>query len=167
MADTVAQQPQMTDYGVGGEDWSPLPWDWARRRLVPARNYWVVTVSGAGAPHAMPVWGVWDGAESRFAFSCAPGSRKAADLRANPRVVVAPEDTVECVSVQGHAEVVSDEARQQQWIVRYLAKYRPLSEQLSAEFIRANVLVEVVPDVAFGVIEREDEFAQRATRWRW
>ncbi len=157
----------MTDYGVGGQDWSPLPWDWARERLLPARNYWVVTVSADGAPHAMPVWGVWDADESRFAFSCARSSRKAANLAVNPQVVIAPEDTVECVSVQGRAAEVTDAARRRVWVKRYLAKYQPLSSELTAEFVVANLLVEVTPAVAFGVIEREDEFATRATRWRW
>jgi hypothetical protein len=34
-------------------------------------------------------------------------------------------------------------------------------------FVRGNAIVEVVPVVAFGIIEREEEFALRATRWRW
>ena len=33
--------------------------------------------------------------------------------------------------------------------------------------MQAHALVEVTPDRAFGIIERADEFAQRATRWRW
>jgi hypothetical protein len=33
--------------------------------------------------------------------------------------------------------------------------------------IRANLVVEVVPDRAFGIIEREEEFSTRATRWRF
>lgn len=34
-------------------------------------------------------------------------------------------------------------------------------------FVRSHAIIEVTPDRAFGIIEREDEFAQRATRWRW
>lgn len=58
-----------------------------------------------------------------------------------------------------------DTGRQDLWIERYLAKYRPMSADLSAEFIRKNVIVEFEPERAFAVIEREDDFATRATRW--
>jgi len=156
----------MQDYGVGGEDWSPLPWAWAVERLVPNRNYWVVTVSGAGRPHSMPVWGVWDDTVDRFLFSCSPHSRKARNLAANPQVVVTVDDTVECVSVEGRARVIEpgDPVRET-WVDRYVAKYAAIEPELTPEFIRANVMVEVEPERAFGVIERTDEFATRATRW--
>ena len=155
----------MSDYGVGGDDWSPLPWSWAAERLTAARNYWLVTVSGDGRPHALPVWGVWDDDEHRYSFSCAPSSRKARNLAANPRVVVAPEDTVECVSVEGIAHPVADQRRIHYWVDRYLAKYQPISPELDSDFLLANPPYEVVPERAFAIIEREAEFATRATRW--
>ena len=40
---------------------------------------------------ALPVWGVWSDDRPGFAFSCAPGSRKAANIAANPQVCVMPE----------------------------------------------------------------------------
>jgi Pyridoxamine 5'-phosphate oxidase len=160
----AVDRPHMPDYGVGPEGWQGLPWHWAATRLAANRNYWVVTVSSAGRPHALPVWGVWHDAEQRFAFSCGPRSRKARDLAGNTDVAVTIDDTVECVSIEGTATVVAD-VRADEWIDRYLAKYQPLAADLSADFLRANVLVEVTPRVAFGMIEREDEFACRATRW--
>ena len=155
----------MPDYGVDTPEWSPLPWPWAAERLVANRNIWVVTVSGDGRPHALPVWGVWDDHESRFAFSCGPRSRKARNLAANPRAVIMTESTVECLSVEGQARRVGDEARQEQWIDRYLAKYRPHSDGLSADFLRRHLLFEFVPERAFAIIETEEEFSTRATRW--
>ena len=156
----------MPDYGVAAEGWRPLPWSWARVRLERGRNYWVVTASGDGRPHALPVWGVWDEPSGRFAFSCGPRSRKARDLAAPPHVAVACGDTVECVWLEGAARVVDpSEAVLEEWVERYLGKYRPISPDLSADFIRANLVVEVRPVVGFGVVEREDEFATRATRW--
>ncbi len=65
----------------------------------------------------------------------------------------------------GHGAAVHDTERQDLWIGRYLAKYRPMAADLSADFIRQNVIVEFAPERAFAVIEREDEFAARATRW--
>jgi Pyridoxamine 5'-phosphate oxidase len=156
----------MPDYGVDNADWQPLPWTWAAERLAASRNFWIVTASAAGRPHAMPVWGVWDDGDLRFAFSCGPRSRKAANLAANPRVVIASEDTVEALSVEGRAQRV-DGQRQDVWIDRYLAKYRPMSPDLSGEFLRQNLVFEVVPERALAVIEREAEFATRATRWRF
>ncbi len=164
MSEPLATRPHMPGYGVDTPGWTPLPWSWAAERLAGGRNYWVVTASAAGRPHALPVWGVWDDAEHRFAFSAAPTSRKAANIADNPQVVVAVDDTVECISIEGRAALVIGE-RQEEWILRYLAKYQPLAPELSADFIRENSLFEVAPDRAFGIIERADEFADRATRW--
>ncbi len=155
----------MPGYGVDTPAWSPLPWAWAAERLVANRNFWVVTVSGDGRPHALPVWGVWDEGERRFAFSSSPRARKVRNLAANARLVVMTESTVECLSVEGQARLVDDEARREQWIDRYLSKYGRHSDGLSANFLRAHVMVEFVPERAFAIIESEEEFSTRATRW--
>lgn len=158
--------PGMAGYGVGGDDWSPLPWAWAVERLVPNRNYWVVTSSPAGQPHALPVWGVWDEGTDRFLFSCSPTARKARDIAANPRVAVMVDDTVECVSVEGGARVLEPgEPVREAWIDRYLAKYLPIEPELTAEFVRDGLMVEVAPRRVYAVIERAEEFSTRATRW--
>jgi nitroimidazol reductase NimA-like FMN-containing flavoprotein (pyridoxamine 5'-phosphate oxidase superfamily) len=155
----------MPGYGVETPAWSPLPWPWAAERLVANRNFWVVTVSGDGRPHALPVWGVWDEDERRFAFSSSPRARKVRNLAANPGVVIMTESTVECLSVEGQARLVDHEARREEWIARYLSKYRLLSDGLTADFLRAHVMVEFVPERAFAIIESEEEFSTRATRW--
>lgn len=154
----------MSDYGVGGPNWEPLPWSWAAERLTTNRNFWVVTVSAAGRPHAMPVWGVWDD-DWRFAFSTSPNSRKGRNLAANDRVVVMVDDTVECISVEGRAAAVTEPDRVEHWVGRYMDKYRPISPELDADFVRSHLMVEVVPERAVAVIERVPEFTDRATRW--
>ncbi len=157
----------MPEYGVDTPDWQPLPWKWAAERLVANRNYWVVTVSGSGRPHSLPVWGVWDDDEHRFGFSCGASARKARNIADNPTVVVACSDTVECVSVEGVATILADdEERRERWIERYVEKYEPGSETM-AEFVSGHLVIEVEPDRAFGIVEREDEFSTRATRWRF
>lgn len=155
----------MPDYGVDTPEWEPLPWSWAAERLGANRNFWVVTASADGRPHALPVWGVWNDDEGRFAFSCSPRARKARNLAGNPHAVVMTDDTVECLSIEGQADSVSDGRRQAQWIERYLAKYQPMAPDLSAGFLRQHLMLEFVPERAFAVIEREEEFATRATRW--
>lgn len=166
MNEPRAVMPQMSAYGVGGDDWDPLPWSWAAERLAGYRNYWLVTATPAGRPHALPVWAVWDDDRCRLGFSCAGTSRKARNLRSNPAVTIAGDDTVECISLEGRAdELVAGDERHEAWVGRYLAKYQPLEESLSPEFLRANAFFEVVPERAFAIIERVDEFATRATKW--
>lgn len=163
----VAEMPSMSGYGVTAETWSPLPWDWAAEKLRSGRNYWLVTATASGRPHAMPVWAVWDDEEEKLAFSCAPTSRKGRNLRANPQVVVAIDDTVDCLSVEGVATILDDRARREEWARRYVEKYRAHSAELDEAFVLGGLVVEVRPEKALAVIEREEEFSTRATRWRF
>ncbi len=54
-------------------------------------------------------------------------------------------------------------------IARYVTKYwdDPTLHPEMEAFVRSHAIIEVTPDRAFGIIEREDEFAHRATRWTW
>ncbi|MGH9024173.1 MAG: pyridoxamine 5'-phosphate oxidase family protein, partial [Acidimicrobiia bacterium] len=144
--------------------WVPLPWSWAAERLLVKRNFWVVTVSADGRPQAPPVWGVWDDDSRRLALSCGPRARKARNLAANPRAVVVIDDTVECLSGEDHAAPVPGDERQAHWIERYLAKYQPLSPDITADFLRQNLMFVLVPERALAVIERAEECSTRATR---
>lgn len=162
----------MADYGVPADLTGTLPWTWAQQRLVDSKNYWVVTASAAARPHAMPVWGVWLPEVERFWFSCSPNARKARNIAENPPCVVAVDDTVECVSVEGRARIAdpaSDGDAIDRAIAAYVTKYwdDPTVHSEMEAFVRSHAIIEVTPDRAFGIIEREDEFAQRATRWRW
>ena len=158
----------MAAYGVPDDLDGVLPWSWADTRLSSSRNFWIVTASIKGRPHAMPVWGVWMPALERFAFSCAPQSRKARNLGENPQIVVTIDDTVECVSLEGRARAISG-ADADPFVDAYARKYEddPVKQTALAAFMRENRIYEVTPERAFGIIEREDEFAQRATRWVW
>ena len=166
LSEPLAERPDMTDYGVGGPQWEALPWSWAAQRLATNKNFWVVTASAGGRPHAMPVWGVWDDDDHRFAFSCSPNARKARNLAANPQMSFAVDSTEECISVEGRAAPVAAD-RVETWVERYLAKYTPIEPELSGDFLRAHAFFEMTPSRAFAVIERTDEFANRATRWRF
>lgn len=164
----------MSGYGVRTDLAGALPWTWASERLVDNKNYWVVTASASGRPHALPVWGVWLPGTERFWFSCSPSARKLRNIAENPRCVVTVDDTVECVSVEGLARLVdqtsdADAGTVDEVIHVYLTKYwdDPGKHPEMDDFLRSNAIVEVTPDRAFGIIEREDEFARRATRWSW
>lgn len=162
----------MADYGVPADVAEALPWSWAQQRLVANRNYWVVTASAMARPHALPVWGVWVIRTEHFWFSCSPNSRKARNIAQNPQCVVTVDDTVECVSVEGRARFVDpsrDAPEVDEAVADYVSKYWP-DPAVHAEmetFLRSHALVAVSPERAFGIIEREPEFSQRATRWTW
>lgn len=158
----------MPGYGVPDDAAGVLPWSWAEERLLRSSNYWVVTVSAEGRPHALPVWGVWLPEAQTFGFSSAPDARKVRNLRDNPRVVVTGEDTVEVVSVEGVATELHGEDREPV-IVAFAEKYEadPDKRRELADFLRRNLVVCVTPERAFGIIERAEEFSTRATKWVW
>ncbi len=82
-------------------------------------------------------------------------------------MVFTVDNTVECISVEGSAALLTDPARIDVWVDPYVEKYGPESPEGLADFVRQNAVIEVQPTTAFAVIEREDEFATRATRWRF
>jgi hypothetical protein len=167
MGEPIVERPAMANYGVPAGVEGALAWAWAKERLVASRNYWVVTANAEGRPHAMPVWGLWL-PEDVFWFGCDDAARKARNLRVNPQMVVAADSTVEVVSVEGRARPAV-EADVERAIVLYAAKYGPeLGDDVDvAAFLRSHGSFVMEPERAFGMIERPDEFAERATRWRW
>jgi hypothetical protein len=160
-----SERPRMSDYGVPTDADGALAWEWARERLVRNRNYWVVTVDAAGRPAAMPVWGVWD--DEGLVFSCSPNARKARNLALNPHAVVMADDTVEVVSVEG---TVTPLAEGREPAARaYAAKYEPdpVKAEAMVGFVLSHAMFRFTPTRAYGIIEREEEFATKATRWVW
>ena len=158
----------MADYGVPTDPEGALPWSWASTRLVANRNYWVVTVRSDGRPHAMPVWGVWSERTQRFWFSCSPTARKHGNLLQNPQVTVMISDTVEVVTVEGSAEFVAVGPNRAAAIATYGEKYSETEKRAELEcFVAENATWCVTPRRAYAIIEREEEFGPRATRWSW
>jgi hypothetical protein len=72
------------------------------------------------------------------------------------------------VSLEGRAREIAGEAADA-FVDAYARKYEvdPVKQTALADFMRDNTIFEVTPERAFGIIEREDEFSQRATRWVW
>jgi hypothetical protein len=155
----------MADYGVPADADGALPWEWARERLVRNRNYWVVTADAAGRPAAMPVWGVWD--DHGFVFSCSPNARKARNLAVNRHAVVMAEDTVEVVSVEGTVAPLTQ--GREMLAAAYAAKYEPdpVKAEAMVGLVLSHAMFRLTPARGYGIIEREEEFATKATRWVW
>jgi uncharacterized pyridoxamine 5'-phosphate oxidase family protein len=168
----------MADYGVPTEVEGALAWEWASERLTSCRNYWVITVnnrSPEARPHAMPVWGVWLESTQRFWFSCAPSAAKHRNLVRNPHVTIAVSDTVEVVTVEGVAALFAERTSEVSVAVStYAAKYidpaLPDAATKRAElasFMSSHAIWQVTPKRAYAIIEREEDFAAKATRWVW
>lgn len=161
MADPAATEPRATrphmpGYGAMLDAGPRIPWVWARERLEGNHNYWFATTTEGGAPHLMPVWGVW--LRERFLFSTSPNTKKARNFRANPRCVVTTESGSEAVIVEGATRQLED-SRVDEFIAVYRAKYH---EQFDASF---GPFYELVPTVAFGFIEGSATASYGATRW--
>ena len=116
-----------------------------------ARNYFVVTSRPDGRPQAMPI----------FSTSSQARSRKAQNLAANPRCVVCPDRGDEAVIVEGVAQRVRKTSPFKRVSKVYREKY---SWSLDPS---EGLLYAVGPRVAFGFIDRPDEFTGSATRWRF
>src|SRR5215212_12070578 len=85
---------------------------------------WVSTVAADGTPHLVPIWFSWDGESVLIASK--PHAKKIANLRTNPRVMLAlgePDDDFDVGLVEGIAEVV-DAPAAEVLPADHLAKYR-------------------------------------------
>jgi nitroimidazol reductase NimA-like FMN-containing flavoprotein (pyridoxamine 5'-phosphate oxidase superfamily) len=149
----------MPGYGVAAPNQGEglLLWSWAEERLSAAHNYWLASTRPDGRPHLMPLWAVW--VDGCLLFSTGAGSRKARNLRAEPRCSISTERGDEPVIIEGAAREleptdIPDAARE-----AYKAKYGwELTPDLGPIFA-------VHPSRVFGFIEHEDQFAATATRW--
>jgi pyridoxamine 5'-phosphate oxidase-like protein len=98
-----------------------LQWPEVAARLATTRNYWLVTTSPTGAPHAAPLWGVV--LRDTLYLYTERGTIKARNIAADPRVLVHLESGDDVVIVHGVAEDVG-EPRQVPDVVSALdAKY--------------------------------------------
>jgi pyridoxine/pyridoxamine 5'-phosphate oxidase len=148
-------------YGIPAQiDAGPeISWARAGERLAGARNYWVVTSSPEGRPHAMPVWGLWlDGA---LYFSTARASRKGRNLAANPEIVVHLESGDDVVTLEGTVEEVDDSETLQRFVEAYDVKYQIRPDTNDA----ADGVYRLRPRTAFTWLERD--FPQTAARWQF
>ena len=116
------------------------------------------TINVFGAPHVMPVWGVWwDGC---LWFSTGGQTRKAVNIARDARCVATTERADEAVIVEGVAKEVRDKKRLAQLARPYRTKYTPWTLDTGLGPVYA-----VHPRVAFAM--HESQFPRGATRWRF
>jgi PPOX class probable F420-dependent enzyme len=101
----------------------------AARRLREESIGWLVTVSPGGAPQAVPVWFLWDGAGSMLLYS-RPDKPKLRNIAANPRVALHLDGNGhggDIVALSGRATLSDDPPADR--VEEYVAKYLPLIER--------------------------------------
>jgi hypothetical protein len=152
----------MPGYGVAGptEGTGLLPWSWAVERLRDSHDYWVSTVWPDGRPHVMPVWGAW--LDEALWFSSSLASRKSRNLLAEPRCVIATDDPLRPVVLDGVAEFVRDTARISAFLEHSNRKY---DTSYGPDFLdpAINATIRVPPRQVIGLIE--EDFTGSPTRW--
>ena len=152
-----ASRPHMKGYGVPKSMAGALSWDWAEKRLTDSHNYWLTSVRPDGAPHAMPIWGIWlDGA---YYFSTSATSRKRRNLARNPHCVICNENAAEAVIMEGVAQQPKEEEVPKQAFTDYKRKYGwDLDPKLGPVWM-------VRPKIVFAMPEKQ--FPKGVTRWKF
>jgi PPOX class probable F420-dependent enzyme len=149
-------RPYMPGYGIEPAAAGLLPWSWAVERLSTSHDYWLATTRPDGRPHVMPVWAMWH--DNALWFSSSGRSRKALNLRSEPRCVITTENPREPVVVEGVASVVTDLATLQTVLDLENTKYRTA---YGLEML--NPCFRVRPTRVFGLVEAQ--FTTSPTRW--
>jgi hypothetical protein len=145
----------MPGYGLSESPEGLLPWTWARTRLEKAHNYYLATTRRTGAPHLMPVWGIW--LADVFYFSTGTKSVKARNLRADPRCSLSTERGDQAVIVEGAARKLAPRRVPQAFFKLYKKKY--------GWEMKGEPIYLLRPRTAFAFIEAADDFYKTATRW--
>jgi hypothetical protein len=145
-------RPHIPDYGIPKDRKTVLDPEHLEKTLAPLRSYWLSTVRPDGRPHAVPVWGVW--VDGMLHFGGGPDTRKARNLAHDPRVVIHSESADLVAIIEGVAERVDDDDRQERIDDAYEEKYG---------MRHGPVVWAVHPRVAFGWTE----FPKTVTRFTW
>jgi hypothetical protein len=113
------------------------------------------------------VWGVWF--DEHFWFSCDLSSRKAKNIAANPSCVIATDDPLEPVILDGMAAPVFDRHLTERYVDAEREKYASEwnADLYTVDFFDGNLgdgcTFRVAPTSAFGLIE--SQFGTSPTRW--
>ncbi len=141
-------------YGIPETEDSLLTWDWVMERVVSPTNYWISTVTPAGKPHAVPVWGVW--VDGTFYHGGGDDTRRGKNLAQNPHITMHLESGSEVVIIEGITEKLTEETI-----------HHELAKRLDTEYMRKYDMEHglpvwrLVPHKAFAWAE----YPTTVTRW--
>jgi hypothetical protein len=96
-----------------------LEWEWAEKRLLDARNFWLATTALDGTPHVRPLWGFWQ--DGGFWFATV--NRSVAFIEANGNVIVHTESGDEVVIVEGRCDRLFGKDQLQRISTGYKERY--------------------------------------------
>ena len=105
---------------------------------------WLSTVRPDGTPHLVPIWFSWDG--ERVLIASKPHAKKVANLRSNPRVMLAlgePDEDFDVGLLEGIAEIL-DAPAAAVLPIDHLRKYRDQMAEIGLspeEFLATYSLV--------------------------
>lgn len=157
---------RLTSPGYGFENVAQpgqaLPWEQVSKLIAEARNYWLVTATKQGRPHAAPVWAIWD--DGRLLFSTSRTSRKGINIEANPRVVVHLDHDQAAVILDGIAERVTDQEAIDRFARATDEKYDWDGDMNELLADPNNAVYVVHPHIAFTY---EENLGETATRWEF
>jgi hypothetical protein len=140
-------------YGITGEP-EGASWPLTEAKLAASRNYWVATARKDGAPHAKPVWGLWQ--NGALWFGCAANSVTGRNLARDPRIAVHLESGDDTVILEGRVQVI---APTPELVLDYNRKYTQPDDQ-EAE---GAAWYRFAPSVALTWLE--SDFLKTAARW--
>jgi PPOX class probable F420-dependent enzyme len=93
---------------------------------------WLNSVRPDGRPHSVIVWFVWDG--SQFLIFSRPKNQKVRNLRQNPNVVLAVDNSKggsDSITIEGTAELLSEKAIElMNTNAAYTQKYLPQMQRM-------------------------------------
>jgi pyridoxamine 5'-phosphate oxidase-like protein len=154
--------------GAGGV----LDWSEAERRLAGGGWRWLTTVRPDGAPHVMPVFGVWS--ESVVFVASKAGTRKSRNLDADGRCVLTTDADGVHLIVEGEATRVRDQATLERASAAFTQVYgwptTVAGEELDADYGAPTSggppyrIYQIVPTKAFALPAGGDFMP---TRWRF
>lgn len=155
--DPVIGRPVMTTgYGLAESRAGLLSWRWVHSRFRVAHNYWIATTKSDGAPHCVPIWGVW--LDDVFYFGTDRASRKSRNLHRQPHVVVHLESGEDVVVMEGRAAEVASASLFKRIDRAYLKKYKLSMTDAPGELVVFGVTPRVF------LAWRERDFPRSATR---
>jgi general stress protein 26 len=150
-------------YGLRGakEGMGLLPWSRVSERMRHSYIYWVSTTRKDGAPHSVPVWGVW--LDDVFYFS--NGAQTARNLVRDPRVSVHLESGEDVVIVEGVVEAAKGRPLIGRINDAYQSKYLWEGTQDDWFALRPRIAFAwLCPSAGLG---SESVYTGSATRWRF
>ena len=99
---------KVAGYQMPEDSTTLLPWDFVSLHMTASQHYWLTTVSAAGRPHAVPVWGIWY--KNRIHFEGRMQTAWARHLVRDPHITVHLPHGEQVVIIEGIASIIEDTA---------------------------------------------------------